>query len=153
MTDPQTATRIAEALIRAHLDPRFGEGVWTFGFDRATRRAGLCNFTDRRITISRYLTAKSDDDETTQILLHEIAHALAGPRAGHGPSWKQIAAELGYRGGRTHTGEIAHERAPWRGECPAGHEHFRFRTPTREMSCGMCARGYSAAHAIAWKRR
>ena len=37
----------------------------------------------------------------------------AGPRAGHGPSWKRIAAELGYVGSRVHHGETADELAPW----------------------------------------
>lgn len=143
----------AEALIRLHLDPRFGQGSWSFGFDRAKRRAGLCNYTDRRITVSRYLAEKFEDDEIHQVLLHEVAHAVAGPEAGHGREWKRIAAELGYVGGRTHDGEIAHERAPWIGHCPAGHEHFRFRRPTRVTSCGKCSRGFSRAHVIAWEQR
>lgn len=143
----------AEALIRHHLDPAFGTGSWTFDFDRAKRRAGMCNYTDRRITVSRYLAEKFDDDEIHQVLLHEIAHALAGSRAGHGPKWQRVARELGYVGGRTHQGEIAHESAPWVGRCPAGHEHFRFRRPTRDSSCAKCARGFSPAHLISWERR
>ncbi|MBO1902338.1 SprT-like domain-containing protein [Leucobacter weissii] len=143
----------AEALIRLHLDPRFGAGAWSFDFDRARRRAGLCNYTERRITVSRHLAARFDDDEIHQVLLHEVAHALAGSAAGHGRDWKRIAAEIGYAGGRTHDGEIAHELAPWVGVCPAGHEHVRFRRPTRPTSCGTCARGFSRAHLIAWQKR
>lgn len=139
----------AEALIRLHLDP----DEWSFGFDHAKRRAGLCNFTARRITVSRHLALRFDDDEIHQILLHEVAHALAGPSAGHGPQWKRIAAEIGYAGGRTHDGEIAHELAPWIGHCPGGHEHVRFRRPTRQSSCARCARGFSPAHLITWTRR
>lgn len=139
----------AEALIKMHLDP----AVWRFGFDNAKRRAGLCNFTERRITVSRYLAAKFDDDEIHQILLHEVAHAMAGPRAGHGAVWKRTAAEIGYVGGRTHDGEIAHERAPWVGACPAGHPHYRFRRPTREQSCGKCSRSFSRTHLIDWRKR
>ena len=143
----------AEALIRLHLDPVYGAGTWRFDFDRAKRRAGLCNYTDQRITMSRYLAEKFDDDEAHQILLHEVAHALAGPDAGHGREWKRIAADLGYVGGRTHDGEIAHETAPWLGLCPAGHEHVRFRRPTRTTSCAKCAPGFSQAHLISWRRR
>lgn len=143
----------AEALIKLHLDPQYGAGVWSFGFDHAKRRAGLCNFTARRITVSRYLTAKFEDDDVHQILLHEVAHALAGAESGHGRRWQRIARDIGYVGGRTHDGEIAHELAPWVGSCPAGHEHVRFRRPTRESSCGKCARGFSRAHLIAWRRR
>lgn len=132
-----------------HLDP----DVWTFDFDHAKRRAGLCNYTDHRITVSRYLSEKFEDDEIHQVLLHEVAHAIAGPQAGHGAAWKRVAEELGYVGGRTHDGEIAHERAPWIGVCPAGHEHFRFRRPTRVTSCGTCTRGFSRSHLIEWRRR
>ncbi|GAA1571122.1 hypothetical protein ACIFOC_01204 [Leucobacter aridicollis] len=143
----------ANALIRHHLDPLHGAGTWTFAFDNAKRRAGLCNYTDRRISVSKYLAEKFDDDEVHQILLHEVAHAIAGPAAAHGPQWARIARDLGYVGGRTHHGEIAHERAPWVGHCPGGHEHYRFRKPVREASCAKCARGFSRAHLIVWQRR
>lgn len=143
----------AEALIRHHLDPVHGAGTWSFGFDHAKRRAGLCNYTERRITVSRYLAAKFEDDDIHQVLLHEVAHALAGPEAGHGREWQRVATELGYVGGRTHDGEIAHELAPWQGRCPAGHEHVRFRKPSRVSSCARCARGFSPSHIIAWRKR
>lgn len=138
----------AQALIRMHLSPD-----WSFAFDRAKRRAGQCNYTDRRITVSRYLAEKFEDDEIHQVLLHEVAHALAGPRAGHGPEWKRIARELGYVGGRTHDGDIAHELAPWVGSCPGGHTHFRFRRPTRATSCARCSSRFSRAHLIRWQER
>ena len=83
----------AEALIRLHLDP----AVWTFAFDHARTRAGACDYTKHRITVSRLIAERSDDDEVHQTLLHEVAHALAGPAAGHGPEWKAIAADLGIR--------------------------------------------------------
>ena len=153
MSDLPRVRHWAEALIRHHLDPVFGAGVWSFGFDNAKRRAGLCNYTDKRITVSRYLAEKFDDDEAHQILLHEVAHALAGAGAGHGRDWVRIARGLGYVGGTTHTGEIAHERAPWVGHCPGGHEHFRFRKPTREASCGQCSKRFSRAHLIVWEKR
>lgn len=144
----------AEALIRLHLDPAFGKGVWSFGFDRAKRRAGLCNYTDRRISVSRYLAAEFDDDENHQTLLHEVAHALAGPSAHHGPEWQRIAQGLGYVGGRTHSGDISHEQAPWVGLCPGGHTHYRFRRPSRPSSCTTCERGaFNDAHLIKWQRR
>lgn len=149
MADPARVRVWANALIRMHLDPE----LWSFEFDNAKRRAGLCNFTDHKITVSRYLSEKFDDDEIHQVLLHEVAHALAGPDAAHGPVWKRTAAELGYVGGRTHDGEIAHERAPWEGRCPAGHEHFRFRKPTRTTSCAKCSRSFSQSHLITWRKR
>lgn len=149
MADLDRVTKWADALIRLHLDP----AVWSFGFDHARTRAGLCNFTDHRISVSRHLAAKYEDDEIHQILLHEVAHAIAGPRAGHGAKWKAVAADLGYDGKRTHDGSAANELAPWIGLCPAGHEHFRFRRPAKPLSCGVCGRGFSTAHIISWEKR
>ena len=149
MSDPAKVRIWAEALIRTHLDPN----VWTFGFDRAKRRAGLCNFTDHRITLSRPLAELGEDDDVHQVILHEIAHALAGPHAGHGPRWKAIARELGYVGGRTHDDVASQHLAPWLGDCPAGHAHARYRKPTRPQSCGKCAKRFSPEHLIRWRRR
>jgi predicted SprT family Zn-dependent metalloprotease len=139
----------ADALIALHLDPT----AWSFGFDNAKTRAGLCSFTDKRITVSRYLASRYDDDEIHQVLLHEIAHALAGARAGHGPKWRAIAADLGYEGKRTHDGAIADELAPWVGTCPSGHQHYRYRKPTRALACGLCARRFDAGNVIEWVKR
>ncbi len=138
----------AEALIRLHLD-----ASWTFAFDNAKRRAGQCDYARRRITVSRYLAARFDDDEIHQILLHEIAHALAGHRVAHGAAWKKIARELGYVGGATHRGETANELAPWVGRCPAGHVSYRHRRPSRPTSCAKCSRSYDARYHFEWVRR
>ncbi|OII11343.1 hypothetical protein BIU97_05395 [Curtobacterium sp. MCBA15_009] len=139
----------AEELIAEHL----GTGTWTFGFDHAKTRAGQCDFARRRITVSRHLAARFSDDDVEQVLLHEVAHALAGPRAGHGAGWKRTASALGYTGSRLHDGPIASELAPWIGVCPAGHEHFRYRTPTRQLACARCSRRFDSRNVIAWRRR
>ncbi|WP_298229729.1 SprT-like domain-containing protein [Gryllotalpicola sp.] len=149
MADLARVTTWANALIALHLDAR----TWSFGFDNAKRRAGLTDYTRHRITVSRYLAARWEDDDIHQVLLHEVAHALAGPRAGHGPTWRRIAAELGFDGGRLHDGETADELAPWIGTCPNGHTVYRFRRPTRPLSCGTCHRGFSRAFLIEWQRR
>ena len=129
MSDLQRVRVWAEALIALHLDQ-----TWSFAFDNAKRRAGLCDYTRRRISVSRYLTARYDDETNHQTLLHEVAHAMVGPGAGHGPVWRRTAREIGYVGGRTHQGEIAAERAGWVGSCPGGHEHVRFRAPRGRSS-------------------
>lgn len=138
----------AEALIAMHLDDS-----WSFGFDNAKRRAGQCDYTRQRITVSRYLAARFDDDEIHQVLLHEVAHALAGHTAAHGPAWKRTARDLGYVGGTTHRGETAVELAPWIGRCPRGHETFRHRRPTRPTSCAACSRSFDERYLFTWARR
>ncbi len=148
MTELQRVRGWADALIRLHLDES-----WSFGFDNAKRRAGLCDYSRKRISVSRYLAARYDDDTNHQTLLHEVAHALAGPGAGHGPTWRRVARALGYVGGTTHDGETATELAPWVGVCPAGHIAYRHRRPTRPTSCVKCASRFDERFLFAWRRR
>ena len=145
VSDLERVRHWAKALFALHLD-----ASWTFDFDRATRRAGLCNFSRKRITVSRHLAERFDDDAIHQTLLHEVAHALAGPHAGHGVEWRRTARGLGYVGGVTHDGPIADERARWRGSCPSGHDFVRFRRPSLDVSCGRCSRTFSRAAIITW---
>lgn len=148
MSDLERVRRWAEALIAMHLDDS-----WSFAFDNAKRRAGQCDYTHRRITVSKYLAARFDDDENHQTLLHEVAHAIAGPAAGHGREWKRIAHDLGYVGGVTHHGETAVELAPWVGRCPSGHLAYRHRRPTRSASCRSCAPIYDERYLFRWVKR
>ena len=148
MSDLIDVRREAESLLRQLLDDS-----WSFAFDNAKRRAGQCDYTRKRITVSRYLAARYDDDANHQTLLHEVAHALAGPDAAHGPRWKAVARDLGYVGGVTHRGETATELAPWVGSCPNGHEAYRHRRPARPMSCAKCSRRFDERFLFAWTRR
>ncbi|MCU1478219.1 MAG: phage-related protein [Subtercola sp.] len=149
MADLHRVRSWANALIALHLDP----DVWSFGFDNAKTRAGLCNYTTKTITVSRYLASRYEDDEIHQVLLHEVAHAIAGGRAGHGPKWRAVAAEMGYEGKRLHHGEIAHELAPWVGTCPNGHVSYRYRKPTRATACGVCAKRFDPRYLFEWQQR
>lgn len=140
--------RLAGDLLEQHLP---GRG-WTFGFDRAVRRAGSCDYAERRITVSRYLAQRAEEAEVRQVLLHEIAHAQAGSGAAHGPRWRAAASRIGYTGSRLHDRPVAEERATWLGTCPAGHEHSRFRRPSRPSSCARCSPRFSRAALITWRR-
>jgi SprT protein len=124
--------------------------TWSFRFDRATTRFGQCNHRTHSISVSRYLAEKASPHDVTQVLLHEIAHALAGPRSGHGPRWREVAERIGYTGGRTHTVEPALDQPHWVGRCPGGHEIIRFRRPRKPVSCAQCDRTFNADHLIRW---
>lgn len=140
------AKRLAEGLIAQHL----GE-TWSFAFDHAKRRAGACHFTKRRITLSRYFVPGASEHDVAQVVLHEIAHAQVGSDAGHGPAWKAAAQALGYEGKRTLDAPFAQAQASWVGACPAGHDHYRYRKPTRMVSCSLCAPRFDRRHLIAWR--
>jgi RimJ/RimL family protein N-acetyltransferase len=140
---------LAERKIAEHLDLQ----VWSFKWDNAKRRAGLCNYRDKTISISTYHAQVHSIDETLQVVLHEVAHALSGKDAGHGKQWLATAKSIGYRAEKFTGKEIASEFAPWLGVCPSGHEHYRYRKPTRQLACGLCDRGFSKANLIEWRFR
>ena len=71
-------------------------GTWTFGWNRRRRAHGLCRYDRRRMELSARLTAREPDPALIlNTLRHEIAHALAGPRARHGPHWRAWAERVG----------------------------------------------------------
>ncbi|HLS26226.1 MAG TPA: SprT-like domain-containing protein [Beutenbergiaceae bacterium] len=132
---------------------RHGLEHWDLRWDRAKRRAGMCRFDTRVISLSRYLTELHDAEQVRDTVLHEIAHALAGPDAGHGPQWRAKAELVGANPRRTLPPEVPLPDAPWQGRCPGGHEHVRFRRPTRPLSCSRCCPRFCLAHLITWTNR
>jgi RimJ/RimL family protein N-acetyltransferase/predicted SprT family Zn-dependent metalloprotease len=143
--------------IRALAERKMAEHIdlenWQFGFDSGKRRAGLCNYTSKTITISRYLVDIHTIDESMQVVLHEVAHAMCGKREGHNKKWLATAKSIGYRAEKFTGTEIAQETAPWVGTCKNGHAHYRYRQPSRPLACGLCGRGFSRSNLINWQHR
>lgn len=127
---------------------------WTFGWDRAKSRFGQCNYTRKRITLSAPVTAMNDWPDVRDTMLHEIAHALAGPGTGHGSAWRSIARSIGCNGERT-VKNIKTPPPKWVGTCPNGHTRFvdRLTTRRRRASCGQCSPGgvWSEDHLFNWQ--
>jgi predicted SprT family Zn-dependent metalloprotease len=135
-------------LLREH-----GLDDWTIVADRAKTRAGVCRFGRRQIGISAPLTTLHSEEEVLDTILHEIAHALVGPRHGHDAVWRAKAREIGCSGERCVSSESARVPGEWTGRCPAGHEKSRHRAPTRLMSCGECSRRFDPRHLFTWTYR
>lgn len=140
---------MAERLMGENLDT----GKWKFDFDSGKRRAGLCDHTNARISLSRHMAQLHAVDQSRQVMYHEIAHALAGAKHGHDAQWLRIATDLGYRNERISSREVDERHARWRGSCPNGHEYFRYRKPTRASSCSKCSRTYDDRFRIVWAQR
>ncbi|MEX1057097.1 MAG: SprT-like domain-containing protein [Natronospirillum sp.] len=85
----RTIESLAQQLLRQHLPD------WHFAFNRQRRTLGLCRYQEQRIELSRHHAELGSLAQAETTLLHEIAHALAGPRTGHGPQWRRIMRELG----------------------------------------------------------
>ena len=90
---------LADRLLNEH---ELFEKGWSFSFDRAKRRAGSCKFSKKEITLARAYAEQEDFKEIKNTILHEIAHALVGPRHGHNEIWKQKALEIGCDAERCH---------------------------------------------------
>lgn len=74
---------------------RHGLNDWSFRFNAARRTIGSCREQEKVIQLSRHHAANDPSAQVTDTILHEIAHALAGNAAGHGPVWKAIAERIG----------------------------------------------------------
>jgi predicted SprT family Zn-dependent metalloprotease len=113
---------------------------WSFAFNRRRRSLGLCYYELRRIELSAPYVVRNEVESVRDTILHEIAHALAGKDAGHGPKWKAIAARIGA------TPKRCDDRADmpkgrWHARCPScAREFHRFRRPNRraKYSCAKC---------------
>lgn len=142
------AQRLAERLMGAH-----GLAGWTFRFDRARRRSGQCVFSTKVISLSAPLTRLHSEVEVRDTILHEIAHALVGPGAGHSERWRATALRIGSSGRRCVDAEAPRVPGAWVGLCSAGHRVERHRRPQRVASCRTCASGFRAEHLFEWTYR
>ena len=105
---------------------------WEFGWNRRKRSLGLCRYRDKKIELSVYFVAANGEVEIRDTVLHEIAHALAGQRAGHGPKWKSMCLRLGCKPERCDKGEAIMPRGRWEARCPTcGKEYWRHKRPQR----------------------
>ena len=104
---------------------------WTFALARTKSRLGVCKYRTKRIEISEFHVLNNPPEVVLDTLLHEIAHAIAGPAAGHGPAWKAVASRLG---ATPRACDSSHETivtpGDWQATCPSCSKTFhRYRRP------------------------
>ncbi len=120
---------------------------WSFAWDNARRRFGVCNYRKRTIGLSRALVALNDAAQVRDTILHEIAHALAGPQAKHGYRWQAQARAIGAKPERCYTmAETEMPEAPYYLCCPNGECGRRvpqYRKPKRLKACGVCCKRHA----------
>ena len=85
----------AVAAAARRLMDEHGLADWTLAFLESGRRLGDCNFRERVIRIGRAHALEDGEERIRDTVLHEIAHAIAGSKAGHGPLWKATARRIG----------------------------------------------------------
>jgi len=107
------ALELATELMAEH-----GLSGWRIRLDHARRRAGLCDFSAKVISLSRHYVRHAEPDHIRDTILHEIAHALVGPRHGHDAVWRRKAREIGCTATRCHN--LSFSEARWVMRCPNG---------------------------------
>lgn len=112
---------------------------WRFKLDHARRRAGQCSYRRRTISLSKHYVALNlaeRPEEVLNTILHEIAHALAGPHTGHGPEWKATCLRIGAKPERCYRTDIV--------KMPGGR---------LTATCGGCARTFTRHRNVRRNRR
>lgn len=137
-----------------------GLDYWVVDFDQSRRRGGACNYSEEKIVFSEFLLSRADTETVMDTIRHEVAHALAGPRAKHGPVWKEYGRMLGmkdpsYR--MLNPVKVALADYLWVGTCPhcdwqVGRHRLSQRT--RHSYCPRCydAYGEDAIETLSWMK-
>ena len=146
--DLTRARQLATTLMARH-----GLRGWRLVFDDAKTRAGVCRFAEREIGLSRPLISLYEAEHVTETVLHEIAHALAGPGHAHDRVWRATARRIGCSGERCLPSDAPGVEGPWVGVCPAGHRTSAHRRPIRVKSCRACSSGFRASAVYTWSHR
>lgn len=131
---------------------------WEFGWSRGTSTFGTCNFNQKLIRLSKPLVLLNSEAHVLDTIRHEVAHALAGRGAGHGPEWKVIAARLGARPKATYNpqvdGVVTPPPAPPRYTAThyCGKVFTKSRLPSRPQYCSVCYKrmGFADEARLAW---
>lgn len=155
---------LVEALHTHNLQDTVGVG-WTakkrtFGsyveYGKRCLYTGTFEVTRREIVLSRPLVSTNDADVVRCAILHEVAHALAGHSAGHGPLWAAECAKLGipaeecFKVGK---GGVKAAPGAWQSTCThCGALRTRYRRPTRNHSCTCGGPSFKVSHLLTWVR-
>ena len=75
------------------------EQGWKFDFSTSARRIGVCKHRLKLIEFSLHRIG-SDREVIKDIILHEIAHALCGPKHGHDAYWRAMCVRIGAKPNR-----------------------------------------------------
>jgi SprT protein len=102
---------------------------WVLVFDDHKSSAGRCHFSKMTISISTHYvnSSKTTIGDIADTLLHELAHAIAGPAAGHGPIWRDVAKAIGCSTNVYAKRFIFHKDYKYVIKCPKGCVRHRHR--------------------------
>ncbi len=117
---------------------------WQFSFFNGKQKLGLCYHHRKMIQFSKHFLMLRDE-EILDVLLHEVAHALAGHEAGHGYEWKRVCLRIGARPQASATELSASPESKWTGVCANGHtlKRHMLTEKAKRVACTSCCVTYN----------
>lgn len=82
---------LAKQLVNEHIPDK----TVLVGLSGTKKSLGDARYFPPRIRISKHWIPLLPREEIVDTILHEIAHIIAGPGAGHGPAWKRACRQVG----------------------------------------------------------
>lgn len=122
-----------------------GLGHWSFQLDRAKKRAGRCNHTYKIISLSESFVQYNSEEDVKDIILHEIAHAIAGPKQGHGDIWKNICRQIGAKPVRCYGEHVSMPKGHWHARCGSCKKEWNLHRRPKYITgswCPKCGKVY-----------
>jgi hypothetical protein len=123
------ARRLARNLMIRH-----GLALWRLDYINHSAHAAQCVFSRHTIELTVEYVQAYNPEQVTQLVLHEIAHALRGPSEAknhHDDKWLRIARRIGYKGGATVDPSFPQPVIVWDIVCPTtGHIQELHTAPT-----------------------
>lgn len=131
----KAARRLARNLMIEH-----GLAVWRLDFMNHDSIAGLTTHSERKISLAVEYAQAYTPEQLTQLVLHEVAHALRGPATvSHDVKWLQTARRLGYLHGETMPVHYPRPNIRWDIVCPStGEIHQTATRPDADHFCKLC---------------
>jgi hypothetical protein len=110
-----------------------------------------CNFDDREIVMSRALL-DTDWILIDQVARHEVAHGLAGRKAGHSKRWLETARAMGYRLGVKVPYVPVEGLHKWVERCETGmHSAIKYERGKDGLYCGPCHEDGAGLVEVFWE--
>lgn len=131
---------------------------WEFKWDKTRKTLGRCFHGLMEIRLSVHYVDNNDWDVMDQVARHEIAHALAGYEAAHGPEWQAIAIQCGVTNPSAvcRNPDIKSPEGRYQAVCETcGHRYHRHKI-TRNMNGGLacrvcCAGTFDSRYALTFR--
>tara|TARA_R100000656_G_C3921707_1_gene123011 strand:+ start:79 stop:573 length:495 start_codon:yes stop_codon:yes gene_type:complete len=129
---------------------------WKLKFDESKSHLGQCRYSEKSIYLSILYTEINNYKIIRNVILHEIAHALAGSGHGHNRIWRTIARSIGCTGERCTNG-AERPRGKWTRHCNnCKFEYQSDRRTSKVRACGKCCEKhnggrYAEEYKLEWR--